>query len=147
MSNGALYQMIKPLVPRCYSYRKFRRWLSWVRSARIIMYPLHRHEVIRGPSVGEITIPMRYCDIVWFLDSSPCRAAIRASLLAGVLRSVESLSLLLSCATRFMSHADIAGIIDASTNLALSKIHSEAIIRLLPVSVPGWCHQGFRFRF
>jgi hypothetical protein len=67
-------------------------------SRSVLSDPIHLLEVIRGPSVGEVPVLMLYCDTVVlrdFLYGSPCTAATMATLLAGILSSVESLCLLL----------------------------------------------------
>ena len=59
--------------------------------------PIHFHEVIRGPSVGEVPVLMLYRDIVIlrdFSDNSLCTVVTMAILLAGILSSVDSLCLL-----------------------------------------------------
>jgi hypothetical protein len=68
-----------------------------VRSSRgVVSDPIHLHEVIRGPYVGEVPVLMLYCDVVVLhdlLDSSLCTAATMATLLPGIQRSVDSLCL------------------------------------------------------
>jgi hypothetical protein len=100
LSNGAMCQTITPSEPLSYTDCTFRRRLSGVCSSRsVVSDPLHLHEVIRGLSVGEVSFLTLYCDIVLlrdFLDSSLCTAATMVTLLAGILRSVDSLYILVS---------------------------------------------------
>jgi hypothetical protein len=62
-------------------------WASFLRLLRVrysrsVGDPHHLHEVIWGPSVGELLVLMLYCEycgMAWFLDNSVCAAATVAS--------------------------------------------------------------------
>jgi len=97
LSNGAMCQKIKPFKYRSYTDCTFGQWLSGVRSSRsVVSDPLQFMKLFEILLVGRSQFSCYIAILRDFLDSSLCIAATMATLLSGILRSVDSLCLLLS---------------------------------------------------